>query len=90
MLYFSDGLICNSSCGIIESPSLKLKVLNIGNRQQGRLQAKKILNIEDNFSVKNLVKKIDFMLNNRKFNSLVKNTKTIIIKKIVVTKYVKF
>ena len=81
LLYFSDGLIGNSSCGIIESPSLKLKVLNIGNRQQGRLQAKNILNIEDNFSVKNLVKKIDFMLNNRKFNSLVKNTKNYYYKK---------
>ena len=81
LLYFSEGLIGNSSCGIIESPSLNLRVLNIGNRQQGRLQAKNILNIEDNFSIHNLVKKINFMINNRKFNNLVKNTKNYYYKK---------
>ena len=81
LLYFSDGLIGNSSCGIIESPSLNLRVLNIGNRQQGRLQAKNILNIEDNFSIHKLVKKINFMINNKKYNNLIKNTKNYYYKK---------
>ena len=47
--YFSilkhfDGIIGNSSSGIIEAPSLKCVTLNIGNRQKGRLMSKSIIN----------------------------------------------
>ena len=40
----SDAMIGNSSSGIIEAPSFKLPVINIGNRQYMRPQAKNIVN----------------------------------------------
>ena len=48
-LYFScisnmDGVVGNSSSGIIEVPSFKKATINIGDRQLGRLQAESIIN----------------------------------------------
>ena len=37
-------LIGNSSCGILEAPSLKLPAVNVGNRQRGRMQACNVIN----------------------------------------------
>jgi len=37
-------LVGNSSSGIVEAPSLKLPAVNIGTRQQGRLQAENVIN----------------------------------------------
>jgi GDP/UDP-N,N'-diacetylbacillosamine 2-epimerase (hydrolysing) len=50
-LYFSiisqvDGVIGNSSSGIIEVPSLKKGTINIGDRQLGRLQDATIINCQ--------------------------------------------
>lgn len=42
----SLGVIGNSSSGIVEAPSLKVGTLNIGARQEGRIQAKSVLNCE--------------------------------------------
>lgn len=49
LLYFSciskmDGVVGNSSSGIIEVPSFKKATINIGDRQLGRLQADSIIN----------------------------------------------
>jgi len=41
-------LIGNSSCGIIEAPSLKTPTVNIGSRQDGRPMAKSVLNVDFN------------------------------------------
>ena len=46
--YFSilkhfDGVIGNSSSGIIEAPSLNCVTLNIGKRQNGRLMSKSVI-----------------------------------------------
>lgn len=43
LLRHMDGIIGNSSSGILEAPSLKIPTLNIGGRQDGRLRAKSIL-----------------------------------------------
>lgn len=43
-LQFMDGVVGNSSSGIIEVPSLKKGTINIGDRQKGRIQAKSIIN----------------------------------------------
>ena len=43
-LQFVDGVVGNSSSGIIEAPSLKVGTLNIGNRQKGRIKATSIIN----------------------------------------------
>ena len=51
--YFScinqfDGVIGNSSSGILEVPSFKKGTVNIGSRQEGRVQCKSIINCEPN------------------------------------------
>lgn len=38
------GVIGNSSSGILEAPSFKIPTINIGNRQQGRICAKSVIN----------------------------------------------
>lgn len=48
--YFSfmahvDAMVGNSSSGIIEAPSYKLPVVNIGNRQQGRLRCSNVIDV---------------------------------------------
>ena len=49
--YFSflkqvDGMIGNSSSGILEMPYFKKGTINIGNRQSGRLMAKSVINVK--------------------------------------------
>lgn len=39
-----DGVIGNSSSGLLEAPSLKKGAVNIGDRQRGRLQAASVIN----------------------------------------------
>jgi GDP/UDP-N,N'-diacetylbacillosamine 2-epimerase (hydrolysing) len=43
-LQYVDGVIGNSSSGILEAPSFKIGTINIGDRQKGRVQAKSIIN----------------------------------------------
>ena len=43
LLYHSEGLVGNSSCGIIEAPSLGIPSINIGNRQKGRVRASSVI-----------------------------------------------
>ena len=52
-----DCVIGNSSSGIIESPSFKVPVINIGNRQTGRVKAKNIIDCGyDIVDIKNALK----------------------------------
>lgn len=44
LLKYSNGVLGNSSSGIVEAPSLGIPTINIGNRQKGRLQAQSIIN----------------------------------------------
>jgi GDP/UDP-N,N'-diacetylbacillosamine 2-epimerase (hydrolysing) len=51
LLYLScmahvDGVIGNSSSGLLETPSFRKGTVNIGDRQKGRLQARSIINCE--------------------------------------------
>ncbi len=39
------AMVGNSSSGIIEAPSLKLPVVNVGNRQRGRVRAKNVIDV---------------------------------------------
>ena len=43
-----DGVVGNSSSGLLEVPSFKKGTINIGDRQRGRLQATSIINCEPN------------------------------------------
>lgn len=47
---YSDLVLGNSSSGIIEAPSFKIPTINVGDRQQGRVQAKSIINSKLNQS----------------------------------------
>ena len=49
LLKYSDGVIGNSSSGIIEVPSLKKGVINLGTRQQSRSKNPSIINSKINF-----------------------------------------
>lgn len=44
LLFSAAALVGNSSSGILEAPSFKVPVVNIGNRQRGRPQASNICN----------------------------------------------
>lgn len=45
LLKHSVVMVGNSSSGIIEAPSFKLPVVNIGERQKGRIKAKNVINV---------------------------------------------
>lgn len=48
LLQNAEFMIGNSSSGIIEAPSFKIPVINIGSRQKGRITSKENLNIDLN------------------------------------------
>ena len=45
-LSYVDGVIGNSSSGLLEAPSFKIGTINIGDRQKGRQQSKSVINSE--------------------------------------------
>lgn len=54
-------LVGNSSSGILEAPSFRIPVINIGNRQRGRPQADNILNV--GYGQEEIAAMISFALN---------------------------
>ena len=75
--YLSCMKICNvvvgnSSSGILEAPSLKTPTINIGNRQNGRIKAKSV--IDCNYSSLGIQKAIKKALS-KKFQKKIKNIK---------------
>lgn len=46
LLAVSSVLIGNSSAGIIESPCFRLPTVNIGRRQEGRMQSENVINVD--------------------------------------------
>jgi UDP-hydrolysing UDP-N-acetyl-D-glucosamine 2-epimerase len=68
-LKYVDLLIGNTSSGIIEAASFQKPVVNIGNRQKGRLQNKNIINC----SINNLYDAIE----QASSSSFIKNCKTV-------------
>ena len=46
MMAASAAMVGNSSSGIIEAPSFALPVVNVGNRQRGRLRAANVIDCE--------------------------------------------
>ena len=45
-LQFVDGVVGNSSSGLMEAPTFNIGTINIGDRQKGRLKAKNVINCE--------------------------------------------
>ncbi len=50
LLNNANIMIGNSSCGIVESSSFKLPTINIGNRQNGKLIPKNVINCQPNYT----------------------------------------
>ena len=65
LLRYSSCLVGNSSLGIIESPYLKLPVVNIGNRQKKRFSQDNV--IFTSFNEKMIIKSIKKCLFDKKF-----------------------
>ena len=61
---YSDLVLGNSSSGIIEVPSLKVPTVNVGYRQQGRIQPKSVFNSKNDYL--SILKNIKTVLNKRK------------------------
>ena len=59
-LKYCDGIVGNSSSGIIEAPSFKTWTLNIGSRQTGRIKSRSIFDINKNQD--KITKKLNYLL----------------------------
>ena len=75
----TDAMIGNSSSGIIESPSFKIPVINIGTRQNMRPQSINIVN--SNYEDKEIKKKMNFIFKNKNFKKNLNKTKNIYFQK---------
>ena len=62
-LKYIDGVIGNSSSGLLEVPSFKIGTINIGDRQKGRVLAKSIINCSPN--KESIEKAINFLFSNK-------------------------
>jgi UDP-hydrolysing UDP-N-acetyl-D-glucosamine 2-epimerase len=74
----SLGAIGNSSSSLIELPSLKKGAINLGNRQNGRIRSKNV--IDSNFKLSSINKALTKLLSNR-FNLSLRNIKNPYYKK---------
>ena len=45
-MFHSDGVVGNSSSGLLEAPSMKKGSVNVGNRQRGRLAARSVIHCD--------------------------------------------
>jgi len=71
----SDIMIGNSSSGMIEAPSFKIPVINIGTRQQGRERSNNIIDVKP--EKHDILHAIHYALNEKKFLEKIKTTKNI-------------
>ena len=78
VLRHSKGVIGNSSSGVHEAPSFKIGSLNLGNRQEGRIKIKSVVNT--NFIEENIIKGIKKILS-KNFKNQIKMIKNPYYKK---------
>ena len=58
-LQFVDGVVGNSSSGLLEAPSFNIGTINIGERQSGRLKADSVIDCSPNInSISSAFKKL--------------------------------
>jgi GDP/UDP-N,N'-diacetylbacillosamine 2-epimerase (hydrolysing) len=65
MLRHAAAMVGNSSSGIVESPSFKIPVINVGSRQSGRLRANNVIDVS--FDKKAIVEAVYFGLHDAAF-----------------------
>jgi GDP/UDP-N,N'-diacetylbacillosamine 2-epimerase (hydrolysing) len=49
-MQYIDGVVGNSSSGLVEAPSFKIGVVNIGNRQKGRAKSSSVIDCDSSIS----------------------------------------
>ncbi|MBT4370497.1 MAG: UDP-N-acetylglucosamine 2-epimerase (hydrolyzing) [Candidatus Marinimicrobia bacterium] len=69
-LQFVDGVIGNSSSGLLEAPSYQIGTINIGDRQKGRLKAESVIDCEP---TKDSIKSALEIMYSKKFRSNLKS-----------------
>ncbi len=70
-LQYVDGVVGNSSSGLIEAPSFQIGTINIGDRQKGRLRARSVIDCKpEEQAIKNAICK----LYSEDFQDLLKTT----------------
>ena len=74
-MHYVNGIVGNSSSGILEAPSFKKAVVNIGNRQVGRIFAKNI--IQSSYKTKDLNISINKIFDKR-FNKNYESKKSLL------------
>lgn len=73
LMSHSSLMIGNSSAGIREAPSFKLPVINIGTRQNGRLRASNVIDVDhDTKQIKDAINKV---FSDQEFRDSLKNLK---------------
>lgn len=72
LMKYSLAMVGNSSSGIIEAPSFKLPVVNIGTRQKGRIKAKNVIDV--GYSFNEILKGIE-KATSKEFINTLKNLK---------------
>ena len=71
IMQYVDGVVGNSSSGLLEAPTFKIGTINIGDRQSGRLKAESIIDWDPNKeSINNAISK----LYSQKFKNVIKKT----------------
>ena len=73
LMSHSSLMIGNSSAGIREAPSFKLPVINIGSRQNGRLRASNVIDVDHD--AKKIKEAINKVFNDQEFKDSLKNLK---------------
>ena len=73
LMKHASFMLGNSSAGIREAPSFNLPVINIGTRQNGRLRAKNVIDVDHNTN--KIIKAIKYALNNENFLNNLKRIK---------------
>jgi GDP/UDP-N,N'-diacetylbacillosamine 2-epimerase (hydrolysing) len=73
MMKSVDLMLGNSSSGIIEAPSFKIPVINIGSRQQGRTRSTNILDVQPEKN--KIIQAIDFAFHNATYQRKVHSCK---------------
>lgn len=75
LLSVASVLLGNSTSGIIEAPSFRLPVVNIGSRQGGRERSTNVIDV--GYDRKKIVKAVKKALHNKKFRNKVKRCKNV-------------
>ncbi|MFT8348042.1 UDP-N-acetylglucosamine 2-epimerase [Clostridium saccharoperbutylacetonicum] len=75
LLKYADAMLGNSSSGIIEAPSFKLPVINIGDRQNGRLRSNNI--IDAGYNKEEIIESINKVLFDKNFKANLTNVENI-------------